>query len=142
MSWFANLFGKKAHSEPRKPRLELLQLEDRVVPSTVVGDFSTGVWRYEPSTGWQHLTTAHASLLAAGSNGEVVGEFSTGVWRYKDSTGWQHLTWYDSSQVGISSSTYYGEVVGEFQGGGVWEYNDYTGWTQLTSADASHLAFA
>ena len=43
MSWFTRLFAPTDRPAAPKARLELLHLEDRLVPSTVVGDFSSGV---------------------------------------------------------------------------------------------------
>jgi hypothetical protein len=142
MRRFLSLCGKsaKASSEGRsaRARLSLEALEDRTVPSTLAAEFQGyGVWRYEESTGWRQLTAANATLVAAGSHGEVAAEFQGyGVWRYEDNTGWQHLTNSDASILDMRTN---GNVAAEFQGSGVWRYEDKTGWQHLTGANASLL---
>jgi hypothetical protein len=143
MRFWNNLFGTDkagaARGRQRKPvRLAVEALEDRSVPSTFVGQFDSGTWRFEDATGWQQLTPATASSVDVNANGNVVAEYpGSGVWRYRDSTGWQQLTTADASQIGIADD---GAVAAEFQGSGVWRYQDSTGWQQLTTADASLIA--
>ena len=78
MNWFI----KKLHQllpparNPTTCRLAVEELEDRLVPSTVVAEFpGNGVWRYEDTSGWKQLTTAQASNISFNANGNVVGAF-------------------------------------------------------------------
>src|SRR5262245_40309203 len=80
-------------------------LEDRLTPSTVVGDFeSAGLWRYTDDSGWQFLTPASPNLVAATDDGSVVGDFGdNGIWRFTNWFGWQFLTPENATQLGISN---------------------------------------
>ena len=97
-----------------------------------------GVWRYSDATGWQQLTSANASLVAADASDDVTAEFpGFGVWRYQDATGWQQLTPSDASLLVMDAN---GDLAAEFPGQGVWRYESATGWQQLNTANASLLA--
>jgi hypothetical protein len=105
-----------------------------------VADFQGhGVWRYDILTGWQQLTPADASLVAADDDGSVAATFLNGLWLYDDANGWQHLTAAGASQIDIAGNEI---VVAEFPGNGLWRHGDPVGagWQQLTPADAFRVA--
>ncbi len=109
----------------------------------VVATFGNGVWRYEDTTGWMQLTTTPSVQVRIDDNGNVVGEDLSGVWRYEDATGIQQLTSAIALEVGVSSSTDTGTVVGMFGANyGFWVWKDSTGWQQLTNATTFLYSFA
>ncbi len=107
-------------------------------PAPVAVEISgAGVWRYEDATGWNHLTTANASLVSVDPSGDVAIEIpGAGVWRFEDASGWKQLTTANASQVSIAGN---GFVAIEIPTAGVWRFEDASGWNQLTTANASAL---
>jgi hypothetical protein len=155
MNRLTNLFGRRTLAAPpqdtARPRLE--ELESRDVPSYLAAAFpGHGVWGWTPQTGgWQQLTAANASLVAAASDYEVVGEFpGQGVWLYSGGA-WRQLTANNASGLGIAGyfnsdtirwTTY---VVAEFPGQGLWRFSITfnqlapvsAAWQQLTANNAT-----
>jgi hypothetical protein len=121
-----------------QPRPHLETLEDRLVPSTVAGNFHDGVWRYDTSAGWTHLSNLQATALTVDDSGDVFGRFSDGLWRWTASTAsWAHLSNLTVQQYGVTSS---GNLYGDFGTSGVWRWNSSTGWMQISTLDASLIA--
>jgi hypothetical protein len=66
----------------------------------VVAEFQgVGVFRFEFTQGWLHLTSADATSVGINDYGTVVGNFSNGEWRYQDASGWRHLTYATKAKI-------------------------------------------
>src|SRR5437868_6004675 len=126
MNRLSNLFAR--------PRLEAL--EGRDVPSFLAAEFpGYGVWRIQDGAGWQQLTAANASQVAADSAGDVVGEFpGQGVWLYS-SGAWKQITANNAASLAMAysyeqtlhSGTFiHIYVVAQFPGQGLWLYDNFT----------------
>jgi hypothetical protein len=124
--------------ESRRVRPGLEALEDRLVPSTVAGSHPDGVWTYDTSAGWSHISNLQASTLALADAGDVYGQFDDGVWRYTASTrSWAHL----SNLTAVSLQTTPGGILyGNFGNVGVWRWNSATGWMKLSDLNPTFTA--
>src|SRR5262245_2513030 len=115
----------------RRPSLETL--EDRLVPSTVAGNFADGVWRFDTSTGWAHISNLQATRLDVDDAGDVYGKFSDGLWRWSAATAsWAKLSSLAVDQFQVTAG---GVLYGDFQSSSVWRWAPSTGWMKLSSLD-------
>jgi hypothetical protein len=127
------MIGKHSHN----CRLELETLEDRTVPSTVAADYPDGVWRWDSSAGWAHLTTNQSTgVLRVDDAGNVFGRFVDGLWRWDHNTGWAKLS---SLTVQDFQVTGGGVLYGDFGTQGVWRWS-FDGWQKLSSFDVHAIA--
>jgi hypothetical protein len=118
-----------------RPQLE--SLEDRLVPSTMAGSYPDGVWRYDTSAGWNHISDRTAIVLHVDDTGDVYGAFSDGLWRWDaTSTSWAHLSNLNIQQFRVTAA---GVLYGDFGTQGVWRW-DASGWMQLTALDVGQMA--
>jgi hypothetical protein len=109
-----------------RPTLEVL--EDRLVPSAVVGWYPDGVWRYDTTAGWAHISTEKSTLMYVDGAGDVFGRFSDGLWRWDAATtNWQKLT---DELPGEFQVTTGGVVYGSFPNG-TWRWS-FDGWQQIS----------
>jgi hypothetical protein len=113
-------------------RLELETLEDRNVPSTVAADYTDGLWRWDSTLGWGHLSAGHASRLDVDDAGDVYGQFGNGIWRWSASTfGWQKLSDLQATDFQVTAG---GVFYGDFGSIGVWRWS-FDGWQKITPND-------
>jgi hypothetical protein len=129
--------GKPLYRHAHRPALE--RLEDRTVPSTVAGDFSTanGVWRWDSVLGWGHISNMEATQLAVDGAGDVFGKFADGLWRWDATTmGWQKLSGLSVTEFQVTSG---GVLYADFGMMGTWRWS-FAGWQQITSQDVSGMA--
>jgi hypothetical protein len=123
------------HSPNR--RLELEILEERVVPSTMIASYPGGVWRYDTSAGWSHISNQIPTgpLLADGS-GDVYSKFSDGFWRWDATTvSWMKLS---TLTADLYQPTDGGVLYASFGNNGVWRWS--AGWQQLTALTVGSFA--
>jgi hypothetical protein len=118
----------RALGHSNRPALETL--EDRLVPSTMAGNYADGIWRWDSSAGWAHISTQQASTLVVDDAGDVFGQFSTGVWRWDAGTkGWQLLSYQSqNSDLAVTGS---GVLYANFASMGVWRWS-LAGWQKLS----------
>jgi hypothetical protein len=109
----------------------------------VVGEFpglsngQQGVWLLYAGGGFNHITTANASLLCISQDAVVTGEFpNIGVWQYTNH--WSQLTPANASSIDVDLVT--GDFVGEFPGQGVFTRSVSGTWSHINPYDASHVA--
>ena len=117
-----------------RPMLETL--EERNVPSTVVGNYDNGVWSYTTGSGWSFLTSAQAQQLDVTDNGTVYGKFSDGLWRHTSAGGWSKLSNLNVQSFQVTDD---GILYGDFGASGVWRWNTGGGWLQISSQDVATL---
>jgi hypothetical protein len=118
-----------------RPGLETL--EDRLVPSTVAADYPDGVWRWDSTAGWAHLTPNQSTgLLGVDDAGNVFGRFVDGLWRWDHNTGWAKLS---SLPVQDFQVTGGGVLYGDFGTQGVWRWS-FDGWQKLSNFDVHLIA--
>jgi hypothetical protein len=129
---------------PRKVRLGVEQLDDRVVPTVIYGVFDNGTFvrNTSLSTGWQQITPYKPSVMTEGSYSEMYGTYGDGTWRYDyNSSSWTKLTPELATNL---SATYDNALFGSFtyngSNTGTWEYSPKGVWTQITSRNALQLA--
>jgi hypothetical protein len=85
------LFDPSRPRHTTRPQLETL--EDRLVPSTMAGSYADGVWRYDTTAGWAHISTMKAGHLDVDDAGDVYGKFTNGLWRWSAATAsWAKLS--------------------------------------------------
>jgi hypothetical protein len=118
-----------------RPGLETL--EDRLVPSTMAGNYADGVWRFDTSTGWAHISNLQASQLDVDDGGDVYGQFSNGLWRWSaSSASWMKLSSLTAGQFQVTAT---GVLYGDFNSNGVWRWST-SGWMKLSSLDVNLMA--
>jgi hypothetical protein len=117
-----------------RPQLETL--EDRLVPSTMAADYADGVWRYDTTAGWAHISNLQASLLDVDDAGDVYGAFSSGLWRWSAATAsWSHPSSLMVNQFQVTAS---GILYGDFVGSGLWRWDPSSnGWAHLSDLHPS-----
>jgi hypothetical protein len=120
-----------------RPHLE--QLEDRLVPSTMAGTFVYGVYRYDTSTGWSHISPRRALALDVDDAGDVYAKFTDGLWRWSAATSsWAQLSGLAVDTFKVTAS---GVLYGDFGSQGVWRWDpSNNGWRKLSDLDASSIA--
>jgi hypothetical protein len=114
----------------QRPVLETL--EDRLVPSTMAIDATDGVWRYNTSTGWAHISNMPASELAVDDSGDIYGRFNNGIWRWDASSlAWMKLsTENDATFQGTGGGVLYVSL-GSLGNEGTWRWS-FAGWQKLS----------
>jgi hypothetical protein len=114
------------------------ELEGRLALSTVVGNFSNGLWEHSDTTGqWQQLTPLVPSQFAVNtSTTDVVAAIpSLGLWEFNGQTSvWTQLTTFQPDHIAIDSN---GDVAAAFPSIGLWKYAG--SWTQLATSEPSQL---
>jgi hypothetical protein len=120
-----------------RPSLETL--EDRLVPSTMAGAYPDGVWRYDMTAGWNHISTRQATQLDVDDAGDVYGAFSDGLWRWSAATAsWSHPSSLTVNQFAVTAS---GILYGDFKGSGLWRWDPSTaGWAHLSNLHPTAIA--
>jgi hypothetical protein len=121
-----------------RPTLE--QLEDRTVPSTIAGSYTDGVWRWDSSAGWAHLTNMQATILHVDDAGDVYGQYTDGLWRWGASTGWAHLE--STSGMGTAKDfqvTSSGVLYADFGTSGIWRWS-FDGWQKISNLAVTSFA--
>jgi hypothetical protein len=119
-----------------RPNLE--HLEDRLVPSTMAGNYTDGVWRYDDIAGWAHISVNKASQLDVDDAGDVYGKFADGLWRWQASTAsWMKLSNLSDQQFQVTGS---GILYGDFGTVGTWRWSLSDGWMRLTNNDVTLMA--
>jgi hypothetical protein len=122
--------------DSRRPTLEAL--EDRLVPSTVAGSYADGVWRFDTTAGWAHISTRQTTLLDVDDAGDVYGQFSDGIWRWSAATAsWAHPSSLTTDAFQVTAG---GIFYGDFGNNGVWRWNPATNsWAQLSNFNVSGI---
>jgi hypothetical protein len=128
-------------------KLQMEELGERIVPSIVFGQYSSGTWAFDSSTGfWRFLTPNQANAITEGADGVLFGSYVTysveGTWSYNYWTGsWTRLTsWTASALSAATDNSLFGSFyTGGFYETGTWEYSPQGAWTQLTGRNAIHL---
>lgn len=123
----------------RSRLFQLEVLEERALPSTTAANFADGVWRYDTSIGWTHLTTQLATQLRVDDAGNVAGTFANGLWRWTASAGWQQLSTLTAQDFQVSQT---GVLYGDFGSSGTWRWSAAAGWQFLSPLDANRFAVA
>jgi hypothetical protein len=119
-------------------RPDLETLEDRAVPSATAADFVDGVWRWDSTVGWSHISNLQATQLKVDDQGNVIGTFSDGLWRWNATTGWSHPSNLIAQDLGVAGN---GVIYGDFGASGTWRYDPSSGnWALLSSADPTSIA--
>jgi hypothetical protein len=114
-------------------------LEDRLVPSALVAGYPDGVWRYDTTTGWAHISNLDAYRLVADASGNIFGQFSDGVWRWTAATAsWAHLTTL-SEDLDSYRVTPGGVLYADFHFHGLWRWS-FAGWQKLSDLDPVRMA--
>jgi hypothetical protein len=152
MTWFTRLFRparpRRTSKPPARARLGVEALEAREVPTFLLAQLSSGLWRYndnhyDGATGWKNLLGSQYAVAKSdiASNGDVAATINGyGTYLYRNSTGWQRLTSTVASTVAIGSGYSYDYVAASFPSLGTYRYDTTTGkWSQLTSAAAARL---
>jgi hypothetical protein len=121
--------------DSNRPRLEAL--EDRLVPSTMAGNYPDGVWRFDTSAGWNHISNMQATRLDVDDAGDVYGKFSDGLWRWNAATAsWAKLSSLTIQQFQVTAS---GVLYGDFGTAGVWRWAPSSGWMKLSDFDVGGM---
>jgi hypothetical protein len=125
------LIGSSRPRHTTRPVLETL--EDRLVPSTMAGNYADGVWRFDTTAGWNHISNMQATRLDVDDAGDVYGKFSDGLWRWSaSSASWMKLSSLAADQFQVTAG---GVLYGAFQSSSVWRWDPSTGWMKLSSLD-------
>jgi hypothetical protein len=95
--------------------------------NTLYASFSNGTFRY--TNGWQRLTTATASMLAAVNAGTFFGSYGNGTYRYSHGQ-WNQLT---SATTGVMAADSGGTLVASYGSG---TYTWRNGWTRISTQQA------
>jgi hypothetical protein len=119
-----------------RPQLETL--EDRLVPSTIAGSYADGVWRWDSTAGWSHISDQKANIVRVDAAGDVYGTFSDGLWRWDASTGaWGHLEKTsglgDAEEFKVTAS---GVVYADFGTSGTWRWS-FDGWQEISNLNVT-----
>jgi hypothetical protein len=135
MSTMSQPFG--THS-----RLHLETLEDRLVPSTMAGDYLDGTWRYDSNAGWAHISSLRANFLDVDDAGNVYALYftgpSAGLWRWSAATAsWGKLSDLLPEELQVNSG---GVLYGDFGSIGTWRWSPTAGWAKLTAFSPTFLA--
>lgn len=118
-----------------RPVLE--SLEERTVPSATAANFTDGVWRWDNSVGWSHISNQQATQLTVDDGGNVIGSFADGFWRWNPSSGWALLSNLTTAQdFGVAGN---GVIYGDFGANGTWRWDPSFGWGLLSSADPTGI---
>jgi hypothetical protein len=97
----------------------------------MAANYADGVWRYDTTTGWDHISNLQATWLDVDDAGDVYGKFSNGLWRWNAATAsWGKLSDLTVSTFRVTAS---GILYGDFGSNGLWRWNPSTGWGQLTN---------
>jgi hypothetical protein len=104
----------------------------------MAGDYPDGVWRYDTSTGWSHISNEQpAGPMALDGNGDVYGTFSDGLWRWDAGTsGWQKLSGLKPLEINVTAG---GVLYGVFANDGLWRWS-FAGWQQLSAQTPDLMA--
>jgi hypothetical protein len=98
----------------------------------MAGDYADGVWRWDTSAGWAHISTQQATKLTVDNAGDVYGKFSDGLWRWDAGTsGWQKLSALPATDFQVTGG---GVLYGDFGAAGVWRWS-FAGWQKLSDQD-------
>jgi hypothetical protein len=125
-----------------RTRLHLETLEDRLVPSTMAGTYPDGVWRWDSSAGWSHISNVRAGYLEVDDAGNVYaqthfGNPSDGVWRWSAATAsWAKLSNLQTDQFQVTPG---GVLYGDFGAQGVWRWSN-SGWMNLSGLNPVFIA--
>jgi hypothetical protein len=123
-------------------RLCLEPLENRLVPSTVAGDYTDGTWRYDTSVGWSHISNLRPDNLDVDDAGNVYAVYVTGaptdgLWRWSAATAsWAKLSNLMPQQSQVTAG---GVLYGDFGNQGVWRWS-LSGWMKLSNLDPNRIA--
>jgi hypothetical protein len=123
--------------DSHRPTLETL--EDRLVPSTVAGSYADGVWRFDTSAGWTHISNFKAVQLKVDDAGDVYGSFPNkgGLWRWSaSSASWMKLSSLNVQQFQVTAT---GVLYGDFNSNGVWRWDPSIGWMKLSDFDVGGI---
>jgi hypothetical protein len=119
-------------------QLHLENLEDRLVPSAVAGNYASGVWQWQANVGWNHISFSQASQLQVDDAGDVFGKFASGLWRWQASTNsWTELTTTPVQQFQVTGG---GALYGDFGSVGLWRCDTNGNWQKLSALDADKIA--
>jgi hypothetical protein len=140
-----SLFTSRSERERRPVRPSLETLEDRLVPSTMAGEYNDGIWRYDTNTGWSRITTALASTIDVPNPvdvddaGDVYVAYSNGLWRWSAATAsWSHPSNLPLDGFQVTAS---GIFYGDFGTQGVWRWDPSTnGWAHLSNLNPYRIA--
>jgi hypothetical protein len=138
-------FATRSERERRPVRPSLETLEDRLVPSTMAGTYPDGVWRYDTTAGWSHISNMKATVLGVDDAGDVYGSFSgSGIWKWTaSSASWSHISNLSAEFFKVTPSgvlySEFGTVYGS--SGGVWRWDPTSaGWLHLSSFQPAYMA--
>jgi hypothetical protein len=98
----------------------------------MAGDYADGVWRYDTTTGWGHISNMQASQLKVDAAGDVYGQFADGIWRWSAATtGWQKLSSLTDKSTNLQV-TGGGVLYASFGSAGTWRWS-FAGWQQIST---------
>jgi hypothetical protein len=108
----------------------------------VVGAYDDGTWRYDPTTGWNHISNLQPLNLDVDDAGNVYAQYlagnpSDGLWRWSASTAsWAKLSDLNVQQLKVTAG---GVLYGDFGNQGLWRWSN-SGWMLLSNLDPQGIA--
>jgi len=142
----ANLFGSRSGSRtaPRRVKLAVEQLDERVVPSgvqesdpiIVFSVHDTGTWAQDLDTGTtRKISDYQATAMDEGTDGHFFGVYADGTWMYSwYSDSWTKLT---AAKASVLDAANDDTLVASFASG-TWEWDGT--WGKITPVIATDIA--